>query len=99
MWSAAVCFVAAVASCDPAGSGASAPVATSTAASERAHAEALLRPETPLPTRAETVARWRVQAFVDGELRAEGVGISVDSDTIGPHGRGAGRTALELTLP
>ena len=48
---------------------------------------------------AETVARWRVQAFVDGELRAEGVGISVDSDTIGPHGRGAGRTALELTLP
>ncbi len=56
MWSAAVCFVAAVASCDPAGSGVSAPVPTSTAASERAHAEALLRPETPLPTRAETVA-------------------------------------------
>lgn len=56
MWSAAVCFVAAVAACDPAGSGVSAPVATSTAASERAHAEALLRPETPLPTRAETVA-------------------------------------------
>ena len=48
---------------------------------------------------AETVARWRAQAFVAGELRAEAVGISVDSDTIGPHGRGAGRTAFELTLP
>lgn len=48
---------------------------------------------------AEPSAAWRVQAFVDGQLRGEASGLSVDADTIGPHGRGAGRTALLLLLP
>lgn len=77
MWPVALCFVAAVAACEPSGSGVSAPAATSTAASERAHAEALLRPETPLPTRAETVALADAVAVASAKSGASAEGASL----------------------
>jgi hypothetical protein len=47
----------------------------------------------------QTIADWRVEARVDGALVAAAAGTAVDADTIGPHERGAGATALAIDLP
>ncbi|HZS40502.1 MAG TPA: hypothetical protein VFF06_26905 [Polyangia bacterium] len=47
----------------------------------------------------QTIADWRLEARADGVVIAEAAGTSVDADTIGPHERGSGRTALEIDLP
>jgi hypothetical protein len=47
----------------------------------------------------QSVAGWQLAARVDGTVVASSVGLSVDADTIGPHQRGSGLTALEIDLP
>lgn len=47
----------------------------------------------------EPAARWRVEAFVDGARVGAAQGTSLESDTLPPHGRGAGRLALAFDVP
>lgn len=46
----------------------------------------------------EVSARWRVEALVDGASAGVAEGASFDSDTRGPHDRGAGVLALEFDV-
>lgn len=47
----------------------------------------------------EPAARWRVEAFLEGKSVGAAEGQSLESDTVPPHGRGAGRLALEFDVP
>ena len=42
---------------------------------------------------------WQVTATLDGNSLGASSGVSLDADTIGPHQRGSGRTALEFDVP
>src|SRR5579862_4571605 len=44
----------------------------------------------------EASARWTVTAVLDGQTVARAAGIALDADTRGPHGDGAGVTALAI---
>ena len=48
---------------------------------------------------AETNARWRVEAFLDGVRTGGAEGLATDFDTRFSHDRGAGVLALELDVP
>jgi hypothetical protein len=41
---------------------------------------------------------WQVSATLDGNLLGSADGVSVDTDTLGPHQRGSGLTALEFDV-
>lgn len=47
----------------------------------------------------QVIAHWTAQVRVDGRQIAEAQGIALDADTRGPHGAGAGVTALQPDIP
>jgi hypothetical protein len=47
----------------------------------------------------QVIAHWTVQVRLYGQLTAEAQGIALDADTRGPHGAGAGVTALQPDIP
>ena len=44
-------------------------------------------------------ADWHVEWAMDGNVVESASGEALDSDTRGDHGKGSGRTALELDVP
>jgi hypothetical protein len=47
----------------------------------------------------DLVTDWVVEAYLEGNRVAAASGTSVDTDTIGPHQRGAGRDAIVFDVP
>ena len=47
----------------------------------------------------QPIARWTVSAVLRGAPAGAATGVALDSDTWGPHDRGAGVTALTLDVP
>jgi hypothetical protein len=47
----------------------------------------------------QAVARWTVEATLDGTSIGRAEGVAVDASTRAPHDRGAGVTALDLAVP
>lgn len=47
----------------------------------------------------QPIAHWTVRAISNGTQVSEAQGTAVDADTRGPHGQGAGVTALTLDVP
>lgn len=47
----------------------------------------------------QSIAHWTVQVRLYGAEIAEAEGVAVDANTRGPHGAGAGVTALQLDIP
>jgi hypothetical protein len=47
----------------------------------------------------EAVAHWTAEATLDGRSLGRAEGVAVDASTRGPHDRGAGVTALDLSVP
>ena len=47
----------------------------------------------------QSIAHWTVRAVLNGTQVSEAQGIAVDADTWGPHGAGAGVTALPIDVP
>ncbi len=74
-----LCLLAVLAACDPGTSGGSGGTPVATANTDQGRAEALLRPETPLPTRAETVALADAVAVASAKSGAspEGAGLAL----------------------
>lgn len=47
----------------------------------------------------QPIAHWTVEATFQGHTIGEAQGVAVDADTRGPHGAGAGVTALQFDIP
>lgn len=72
-----LCLSSLLASCDPSGASGTGPVASAAALSDEARAEALLSPDTPLPSRAETVALADAVAVASAKAGATPEGASL----------------------
>jgi len=47
----------------------------------------------------QPIARWTIEATLDGQSIGHAQGVAVDASTRAPHDRGAGVTALDLDVP
>lgn len=72
--------------------------------------ESVIRPAAPPPGTytvrvdaaslcGQSIARWTVGAVLNGQTIGQAQGVAVDASTRGPHGLGAGVTALVLDVP